>query len=175
MPAVESTHTGNSSQGPSQLEQTLSSFTSLTTPIAINDALVVLDHALQGANTIQVSEQILGTVPLVHFFQLLQTDHGDDTEYIIDRTCRILEILLREQPYSAIVQDPVLSGALMLALQSPAPRVHALGLTQVDKVAKEDTAVLRSMLESDVFKAAIDGIESESISIAERSKQTLLK
>ncbi|KAG9327375.1 hypothetical protein KVV02_005951 [Mortierella alpina] len=174
MPAVELTST-DSSQHSSQLEQTLASLTSLTDPLAINDALLVLDYALRGANSPQVSQQILESVPLAYFFQLLQADHGDDTEYTIDRTCHILEQLLREQPYSAIVQDPLMAGALLLALQSPSPRVHSLGLTQVDKVAKEETGVLKSMLESDVFKALIDGISSESISIAERSKQTLRK
>ncbi|KAF9570055.1 26S proteasome non-ATPase regulatory subunit 5 [Mortierella alpina] len=174
MPAIELTST-NSSQNSSQLEQVLSTLTSLTDPLAINDALLVLDHALQGANSTQVSRQILESVPLPYFFQLLQADHGDDTEYTIDRTCHILEQLLREQPYSAIIQDPVMAGALLLALQSPSPRVHALGLTQVDKVASEDAEVLKTMLESDVFKAVIDGISSESISIAERSKQTMRK
>ncbi|KAF9947874.1 hypothetical protein BGZ72_010181 [Mortierella alpina] len=174
MPAVELTSTDNS-QHSSQLEQTLSSLTSLTDPLAINDALLVLDYALRGANASQVSQQILESVPLSYFFQLLQADHGDDTEYTIDRTCHILEQLLREQPYSAIIQDPLMAGALLLALQSLSPRVHALGLSQVDKVAREDTGVLKSMLESDVFKAMMDGISSESISIAERSKQTLRK
>ncbi|KAF9964610.1 26S proteasome non-ATPase regulatory subunit 5 [Mortierella alpina] len=174
MPAVELT-SADSNQHSSQLEQTLSSLTSLTDPLAINDALLVLDYALRGSNSSQVSQQILQSVPLAYFFQLLQADHGDDTEYTIDRTCHILEQLLREQPYSAIIQDPVMAGALLLALQSPSPRVHALGLTQVDKVAKEETGVLKSMLESDVFKAVIDGVGSESISIAERSKQTLRK
>ncbi|KAG0263140.1 hypothetical protein BG011_009242 [Mortierella polycephala] len=138
MPAVQS-NTSGETQSTSMLEETLASFTSLADPLAIDDALLVLEHALQG------------------------------------RTCRVLELLLKEQPYSALVQDPAVSEALMQALLSPSLPVHALGLSQVDKVASEDVTVLRSMLASDVFKAVVDGIGFESISIAERSKQTLLK
>ncbi|KAG0290645.1 26S proteasome non-ATPase regulatory subunit 5, partial [Dissophora globulifera] len=120
------------------------------------------------------TQQILGSIPLPFFLQLLQSDHGDDSEYTINKTCSVLEALLRDQPYSVLVQDPLLSGALLQALQSPLPSVHALGLSQVDKVAKEDPAVLRTMLETDVFKSTVEGIASESIAISERSKQTLL-
>ncbi|KAG0002393.1 26S proteasome non-ATPase regulatory subunit 5 [Entomortierella chlamydospora] len=68
-----------------------------------------------------------------------------------------------------------MSGALLQSLNSPSPRIHALGLAQVDKISNEDISVLRSTLESDIFKTTVEGIASESISIAERSKQTLLK
>ncbi|KAG0022206.1 26S proteasome non-ATPase regulatory subunit 5 [Entomortierella chlamydospora] len=116
MPSVQNTPTDNSSSP--QLQDILSTFTSLTDPIAINDALLVIDRALQ---------------------------------------------------------DPLMSGALLQSLNSPSPRIHALGLAQVDKISKEDISVLRSTLESDIFKTTVEGIASESISIAERSKQTLLK
>ncbi|KAG0366857.1 26S proteasome non-ATPase regulatory subunit 5 [Gamsiella multidivaricata] len=174
MPSVDAP-TANNSSNPSQLEAIISTFTSLTDPLAINDALLVLNHALQGTNSAEVTQRILESIPLAHFFQLLQTDHGDETEFMIDRTCNVLESLLSQQPYSTIVQDPLMSGALLQALSSPSPKVHILGLSQVDKVAKEDLSVLRSILTSDVFKASVEGIASDNISIAERSKQTLLK
>ncbi|KAF8927458.1 26S proteasome non-ATPase regulatory subunit 5 [Dissophora ornata] len=169
MPAVENI------SGTTQLETTLVTFTSLTEPQAINDALVILNHALQGPNSTEVVQQILRFIPLHHFLQLLQTDQGDDTEYIIEKTCNVLEAVLRDQPYSTLIQDPILCEALLQALNSPMPRIHALGLSQVDKVAKEDVSTLRSMLETDIFKATVEGIASDSISIAERSKMTLLK
>ncbi|KAF9956104.1 hypothetical protein BGZ65_002962, partial [Modicella reniformis] len=161
--------------GSSQLTETISSFTTLTDPRAINDALLVFSHALQGLNSRESKQRILEAIPIAHFLQLLQGDYGDETEYIIDRTCSVLESLLQEKTYSELIQDPLLSVALFQALKSPLSRVHALGLSQVDKVAKEDVSVLRSMLQSDIFNAAVVGIASDSISIAERSKQTLAK
>lgn len=53
----------------------------------------------------------------------------------MDMTCTLIEALLQDQSYTALTQDPVLEHALEQALQSPAPRVHALGCAQVDKVA----------------------------------------
>ncbi|KAG0217094.1 26S proteasome non-ATPase regulatory subunit 5 [Mortierella sp. GBA43] len=167
--------TADNTAGSSQLNQTIARFTALTDPRAISDALLVFDHALQGEGSQEITQRILDTIPITFLLQLLQADYGDETEYIVERTCNVFESLLRGTPYSALIQDPVLSGALLQALNSSLPRVHALGLSQVDKVADEDPVVLRQMLESDVFKAAIAGITSDSISIAERTKQTLLK
>ncbi|KAK3812316.1 MAG: 26S proteasome non-ATPase regulatory subunit 5 [Benniella sp.] len=169
MPSADNT------AGTSQVTETIARFTTLTDPRAISDALLVLHHALQGANAQEITQRVLETIPIAFLLQLLQTDHGDETEFIVDRTCSVLESLLQETSYSALIQDPLLYGALLQALNSSLPRVHALGLSQVDKVAKEDLSVLKSMLGSDIFQATVSGIASESISIAERSKQTLLK
>ncbi|KAF9117170.1 26S proteasome non-ATPase regulatory subunit 5 [Mortierella sp. AM989] len=173
MPSVQNTPSANSSSP--QLQSTISSFTSLTDPIAINDALIVLNHALQGTNASNVTGQILGSIPLSHFFQLLQADHGDDTEFMIERVCNVLELILKDQPFNSLIQDPFLSGALLQSLNSPSPKIHALGLTQIDKLSNADISIMRSTLESDIFKATVEGIASENISIAERSKQSFLK
>ncbi|KAG0045869.1 26S proteasome non-ATPase regulatory subunit 5 [Gryganskiella cystojenkinii] len=170
MPTVE-THSGNNAQ----LQQSLTTFATLQDPLAIQDALTVFDHALQGPQGVEATQTILATVPLTHFFQLLQADHEDDTEITIDKTCNVLESLLKSQTYSAVAQDPFMTAALLQALRSPSRRVYALGLSQVDKVVQEDPTVLRAMLESDVFKAVIDGVASSSISVAESAKQTLIK
>ncbi|KAF9143427.1 26S proteasome non-ATPase regulatory subunit 5 [Mortierella sp. GBA39] len=168
--------TTNGGSGVAQLDHILTSFTTLTDPLAINDALLVIDYTLQGPNAIaQTRQKILSSIPLGYFFQVLQQDHGHDTEQINDRTCHVLELLLKDQPYSTLVHDEFLVAALAQALDSPSPRVRALGLSQVDKVAEEDLSVLRTLLLSPVFKAVIGGIGSGSISIAERSKKTLLK
>ncbi|KAG0047783.1 26S proteasome non-ATPase regulatory subunit 5, partial [Linnemannia elongata] len=79
------------------------------------------------------------------------------------------------QPYSTLVQDEFLVAALAQALDSPSSRVRALGLSQIDKVSDEDLSVLRTLLFSPVFKAVVGGIGSGSITIAERSKKSLLK
>ncbi|KAF9098263.1 26S proteasome non-ATPase regulatory subunit 5 [Mortierella sp. AD031] len=181
MPAATSSNgqavaAANGGSGVAQLDHILASFTTLSDPLAINDALLVIQHVLQGPNaTPQTAQKVLSSIPMGYFFQLLQQDHGYDTEQIIDKTCTVLELLLKALPYSTLVQDPFLTTALGQALESPSPRVRALGLAQVDKVANEDLAVLRALLESPVFKAVVDGIGSGSISIAERSKKTLLK
>ncbi|KAF9545220.1 hypothetical protein BGW38_009699, partial [Lunasporangiospora selenospora] len=121
------------------------------------------------------SQKILESVPLVHFFQLLQQDMGDDTGSVIDRACNVIQVLLQDQPFSSLIQDPLLSTACLQALESASPRIHILGLSQVDKIAKEDSNVFASMLASPIFKATVQGIDSESISVAEQSKQTLWK
>ncbi|KAI1318833.1 26S proteasome non-ATPase regulatory subunit 5 [Mortierella claussenii] len=169
-----------------QLQNTIASFTSLTDPLAINDALLVLQHALQGPNATGATHQILSSIPFSHFFQLLQEDYGEDTELTVDRTCSVIESLLRDQPYLALVQDPLMQGALLQSLSSPVPRIHALGLSQVEKVNNEQLSVVRAMvsqldmehkesaLETDIFRATVEGLTSETISIAERSKQALM-
>ncbi|KAF8947077.1 26S proteasome non-ATPase regulatory subunit 5 [Haplosporangium gracile] len=168
--------TTNGGSGVAQLDHILTSFTTLTDPLAINDALLVIEYSLQGPNaTAQTTQKILSSIPFGYFFQVLQQGHGYDTEQIIDRTCHVLELLLKDQPYSTIVQDEFLATALAQALDSPSPRVRTLGLVQVDKVSEEDLSVLRTLLLSPMFKAVVGGIGSGSISIAERSKKTLLK
>ncbi|KAF9285166.1 26S proteasome non-ATPase regulatory subunit 5 [Linnemannia elongata] len=168
--------TTNGGSGVAQLDHILTSFTTLTDPLAINDALLVIEYSLQGPNaTAQTIQKILSFIPLGYFLQVLQQDHGYDTEQIIDRTCHVLELLLKDQPYSTLVQDEFLVAALAQALDSPSPRVRALGLSQIDKVSDEDLSVLRTLLFSPVFKAVVGGIGSGSITIAERSKKSLLK
>ncbi|KAH7030261.1 26S proteasome non-ATPase regulatory subunit 5 [Linnemannia elongata] len=168
--------TTNGGSGVAQLDHILTSFTTLTDPLAINDALLVIEYSLQGPNaTAQTIQKILSFIPLGYFLQVLQQDHGYDTEQIIDRTCHVLELLLKDQPYSTLVQDEFLVAALAQALDSPSPRVRALGLSQIDKVSDEDLSVLRNLLFSPVFKAVVGGIGSGSITIAERSKKSLLK
>ncbi|KAK5827143.1 26S proteasome non-ATPase regulatory subunit 5 [Linnemannia elongata] len=168
--------TTNGGSGVAQLDHILTSFTTLTDPLAINDALLVIEYSLQGPNaTAQTTQKILSFIPLGYFLQVLQQDHGYDTEQIIDRTCHVLELLLKDQPYSTLVQDEFLVAALAQALDSPSPRVRALGLSQIDKVSNEDLSVLRTLLSSPVFKAVVGGIGSGSITIAERSKKSLLK
>lgn len=54
----------------------------------------------------------------------------------MDLTCTLIEALLKDQSYSALTQDPAMVQALELALQSPSPQVHALGCSQVEKVAR---------------------------------------
>ncbi|GJJ77337.1 26S proteasome non-ATPase regulatory subunit 5 [Entomortierella parvispora] len=171
MPTVD-----NSTEDNAQLQHSITTFAAgLQDSLAVHDALTVFDHALKGVHGTEAAQQILSSVPLTQFFQLLQADHGDETEITIDKTCGVLELLLKDQSYSSAAQDPFMAAALMQALNSPSERVYALGLSQVNKVADENTATLRAMLESDVFKAVIDGIASSSISVADRAKQTLLK
>ncbi|OAQ25360.1 hypothetical protein K457DRAFT_141165 [Linnemannia elongata AG-77] len=168
--------TTNGDSGVAQLDHILTSFTTLTDPLAINDALLVIEYSLQGPNaTAQTTQKILSFIPLGYFLQVLQQDHGYDTEQIVNRTCHVLELLLKDQPYSTLVQDEFLVAALAQALDSPSPRVRALGLSQIDKVSDEDLSVLRTLLFSPVFKAVVGGIGSGSITIAERSKKSLLK
>jgi hypothetical protein len=57
-----------------------------------------------------------------------------------------LELLLKDQAYPTLVQDEFLVAALGQALDSPSPRVRALGLSQVDKVSEEDLPVLRALV-----------------------------
>ncbi|KAF9121986.1 hypothetical protein BGW39_010121 [Mortierella sp. 14UC] len=167
----------NGVSGVAQLDHILASFTTLTDSPAINDALLVIEHSLQGPHaTAQTQQKILSSIPLGYFFQILQQDHGYDTEQIISKTCHVLELLLKDQAYSTLVQDAFLVAALGQALESLSPRVRALGLSQVDKVSEEqDLQVLRAALETPVFKAVVAGIGSGSIAIAERSKKTLFK
>ncbi|KAG0372234.1 hypothetical protein BGX24_000525 [Mortierella sp. AD032] len=167
----------NGGAGVAQLDQVLASFTTLSDSLAINDALLVIEHSLQGPQaTAQTTQKTLASIPLGYFFQILQQDHGYDTDNILDKTCHIIELLLRDQPYSTLVQDEFLVAALGQALESPSPRVRGLGLSQVEKVSQEqDLNVLRAALESPVFKAVVAGVGSSSIAIAERSKKTLLK
>ncbi|KAF9898220.1 hypothetical protein BX616_004329 [Lobosporangium transversale] len=156
MPTVEAPNTNGGNQ--SQFQDILTTFTSLTDPLAIHSALLVLDHALQGANASEATQQILSSIPLSHFLQLLETDHGNDTELTIDRTCNVIESLLRDQSFSTISQDSLLHDALLQALNAAFPRVHALGLSQVDKIANENISVLKSMVKKTlilVFKMAI--------------------
>ncbi|KAG0285592.1 26S proteasome non-ATPase regulatory subunit 5 [Linnemannia gamsii] len=180
MPAATTTNdqstTTNGGSGVAQLDHILTTFTTLTDPLAINDALLVIEYSLQGPQaTAQTTQKVLSSIPLGYFFTVLQQDYGYDTEQTIDRTCHILELLLKDQAYSTLIQDEFMVVALSQALDSPSPRVRALGLSQVDKISEEDLPVLRTLLMSPVFKAVVGGIGSGSISIAERSKKTLLK
>ncbi|KAG0273004.1 hypothetical protein BGZ97_010825, partial [Linnemannia gamsii] len=150
MPAATTTNdqspVTNGGSGVAQLDHILASFTTLTDPLAINDALLVIEYSLQGPQTTaQTTQKILSSIPLGHFFTVLQQDHGYDTEQIIHRTCHILELLLKDQAYPTLVQDEFLVAALGQALDSPSPRVRALGLSQVDKVSEEDLPVLRAL------------------------------
>ncbi|KAF9203615.1 hypothetical protein BGZ59_001522, partial [Podila verticillata] len=134
MPAISNTASTEAST--SQLDSILSTLPTLTDPLAIIDALLVLTHALQNDTThAATGQKILSSIPLAYFFQLLQQDFGYDTEAVIDRTCNMIEALLKYQSYSTLTQDPVMVQALEQALQSPSPRVHALGCSQVDKMA----------------------------------------
>ncbi|KAF9404583.1 26S proteasome non-ATPase regulatory subunit 5, partial [Podila epigama] len=174
MPAIAHTQDANTSA--SQLIQTLDTFTALQDPLAISDALLVFAHAIQRSQNTETQQTILNTVPLTHFFQLLERDFGYDTEQVIDRTCTVIEGLLRDQSYNTIAQDPLLSQALVQALHSPSPRVFGLGLSQVDKLASGNSGDLNRFLESGVFSHVLAGLtNTESIAIAERSKQTLLE
>ncbi|KAF8976067.1 hypothetical protein BGZ46_008592 [Entomortierella lignicola] len=125
-----------------------------------------------------VLAQDLFEADIAKFFantEAIHKDYDDDTEYTIEKTCHVLESLLKEQPFSSLIQDPTMSGALLQSLNSPSLNIHALGLSQVDKISREDISILRSTLDSGIFKATVEGIASENISIAERSKQTFLK
>ncbi|KAF9933766.1 26S proteasome non-ATPase regulatory subunit 5 [Linnemannia zychae] len=168
--------TANGGSGATQLDQILGSFTTLTNPLDINEALLVIEYSLKDPNTTaQTSQKILSSIPLSYFFQILQQDFGFDTEQTVNITCNVLELLLKDQPYSSIVQDEFLFAALGQALNSPSPRVRALGLAQVDKVSEEDISVLHAFLDSPILKVVFSGIGSDSIAIAERSKKTFLK
>ena len=61
-------------------------------------------------------------------------------------------MLLKDQSYATVAQDAFLAAALMQALNSPSERVYALGLSQVDKVADENTATLRAMVRENILR-----------------------
>lgn len=115
-------------------------------------AFLILYTPIGPNATAQTTQKILSSIPFGYFFQVLQQDHGYDTEQIIDRTCHVLELLLKDQPYSTLVQDEFLVAALGQALDSPSPRVRALGLSQVDKVSEEDLSVLRTLVSTLPFR-----------------------
>ncbi|KAG0338442.1 hypothetical protein BG000_003945 [Podila horticola] len=178
MPSISSTPSTEAST--SQLDTNLSNFTTLTDPLAISVALLVFTHALEDPAThAATAQKILAAVPLAYLFLLLQQDFGYDTEAVMDMTCTLIEALLQDQSYTALTQDPVLEHALEQALQSPAPRVHALGCAQVDKVANRARGPDHETLpffQTNVFKLLLQGLSSkDSIAIAERTKQSLIK
>ncbi|KAG0033547.1 26S proteasome non-ATPase regulatory subunit 5 [Podila clonocystis] len=200
MPSISSTPPTEAST--SQLDSNLRSFTTLTDPLTISVGLLVFTNALQAwvplphnvpqtkrrhfcipdpATHAATAQKILSSVPLTHLFQLLQQDFGYDTEAVMDMTCTLIEALLEGQSYAALTQDPAMVQALEQALQSPSPRVHALGCSQVDKVAiwtmsGPDYETLLPFYHTNVFKLLLQGLTSkDSIAIAERTKQSLIK
>ncbi|KAG0356789.1 hypothetical protein BG005_004265 [Podila minutissima] len=152
MPSISSTPSTEAST--SQLDRNLSGFTTLTDPLTISVGLLVFTNALEDPAThAATAQKILSSVPLAHFFQLLQQDFGHDTEAVMDLTCTLIEALLKDQSYSALTQDPAMVQALELALQSPSPQ-----------------------FKTNVFRLLLQGLSSkDSIAIAERTKQSLVK
>ncbi|KAG0037728.1 hypothetical protein BGZ82_001980 [Podila clonocystis] len=180
MPSISSTPPTEAST--SQLDSNLRSFTTLTDPLTISVGLLVFTNALQDPAThAATAQKILSSVPLAYLFQLLQQDFGYDTESVMDMTCTLIEALLEDQSYASLTQDPALVQALEQALQSPSPRVHALGCSQVEKVATRtrsgpDYETLLPFFLTNVFKLLLQGLTSkDSIAIAERTKQSLVK
>ncbi|KAG0224036.1 26S proteasome non-ATPase regulatory subunit 5 [Actinomortierella wolfii] len=155
-------------------DQAVDSFTSLQESQALTGALLLFDHALQGGDNLEAIQKIQDKIPLPYFFQLLQADY-DDQGLTMEMLCKVLVALLKPVLFSDIQQNPTLLGALQQALSSPLDPIHSLGISQIEKTVNEHDEVAEALFASDIFSGLIDGLQSDNIGAAERSKRAILK
>ncbi|KAF9975634.1 hypothetical protein BGZ73_000648 [Actinomortierella ambigua] len=166
------TSNGNNTTTP--FDQAVDSFMSLQDNQALTGTLILFDHALQGGDNLEAIQKINAKIPLPYFFHILQTDY-EDQGLIMEMLCKVIVALLKPVSFSEIQQTPELLGALQQALASPLEPIHGIGVTQVEKVVNENDQVAEALFASDVLAGLINGLTSDSIGIAERSKRALLK
>ncbi|KAG0254108.1 26S proteasome non-ATPase regulatory subunit 5 [Actinomortierella ambigua] len=158
----------------SAFDQAVDSFMSQQDSQALTGTLLLFDHALQGGDNLEAVQKIHAKIPLPYFFHLLQADY-EDQGLTIEMLCKVLTALLKHATFSEIQQTPELLGALKQALASPLDPIHGLGIAQVEKVVDASDDVVATLFASDILTELINGLTSDSIGIAERSKRALLK